>query len=229
MSRVTVVSGRVSGALLRYVAADALRAGRWLAPGLLFLAATLMSSAGGGSALSSYSFTATVLLPVTVWLAVAVNNSEDPVQTAIVVVTVGSALSVRLAKLIVAYLTCVPLAAIGVVWPLATGHPANGTAVLVGVASHLLVVLAGVAVSSLLSHPVIDAMAWVVVLGVAFCLVEVIVPGFPPLRQLLVLLAGDGRPTLSGAAIRLGLISAETLLLSTVTVTIAHRIARSRT
>lgn len=215
-------------ALVRYLAADALRAERWAAPVLTFLAAVVAFNAGGGSALSGYGFGATVLLPVALWLTIAVSNSEDPVQTSITVVTVGSPFRVRLATLALAYLICLPLSLVGIVWPLLSGHTAAGIDIVAGMTAHLLTALAGVAFGALLSRPVLDRLAWVVLAAVAICLAEVVVPGFPPLRQLLNLFAEE--PLDPGAVARpLALIAARTVVLSGALLAVAHRIALDRT
>ena len=95
---------RVAAALLRYLAADALRAERWVAPLTVYLVACAAGTAVGGTALGSYGLSASLLFPVAVWVGVGVGvgvgvaNAEDPVRTAVTVVTVGSALAVRLGK-----------------------------------------------------------------------------------------------------------------------------------
>jgi hypothetical protein len=132
-------------ALVRYVAADALRAERWAAPVLVFLAATASFNAGGGSALSCYGFTAAVLLPVALWLTVSVSNSEDPVQEAVTAVTVGSAARVRLAKLLTAALVCVVLGVVSLVWSPVAGNPSSPRSALAGAVAHAVTIAAGVA------------------------------------------------------------------------------------
>lgn len=99
----------MTAALLRYLVADIVRGQRWLAPVLVFLVGMTALDAGGGAVLPDYASTAALLLPVAIWLAIVAGNSEDPVQTAITTVTVGSALRVRLAKLAVAYAGCLVL------------------------------------------------------------------------------------------------------------------------
>ena len=139
-------------ALVRYVAADALRAERWAAPVLVFLAATASFNAGGGSALSCYGFTAAVLLPVALWLTVSVSNSEDPVQEAVTAVTVGSAARVRLAKLLSAALVCAVLAVVSLVWSPVAGNPSSPRSVLAGAVAHAVTIAAGVAFGAVLSR-----------------------------------------------------------------------------
>lgn len=216
-----------SVALLRYVGSDAARTQRWAAPLLVFLAATAAFDSPGGTALSCYAFSSAVLLPTAMWLTVGICNSEDPVQTAITVATVGSALRVRLAKLGLAYLACLLLTVLAVAWPVLSHHPAGTGAVAAGAVAHLLDALAGVAFGALLSRPVLDRLGWAMAAGVAVCLVEFLVPAAPPARQLLTLLGGD--PAGGRLGVGLAAIAAETVALSVGAGTLSHRLAITRT
>jgi hypothetical protein len=211
-------------ALVRYVAADALRAERWAAPVLVFLAATASFNAGGGSALSCYSFTAAVLLPVALWLTVAVSNSEDPVQEAVTTVTVGSGVRVRLAKLLTAALVCVLLAAVSLVWSPVAGNPSSARSVLAGAVAHAVTIAAGVAFGAVLSRPVVSRRSVVVLGATGLLLLELALP-VPPLRPLLSLF-GDDHPR--HLALPLLGIAAETAALSVTLVAVALRVARAR-
>lgn len=212
--------------LLRYLATDAVRGGRWVAPALCYVAGVLVFDAGGGTALSCYQFSAALLLPIGLWLAVAVGNSEDPVQADITVVTVGDPARVRLAKLAVAYLGCLGLAAVGLGWPV-FDHPVTGGAVVVGGVQHVVLALAGVAFGAPLSRPVVDRVAWGLVGGVGVTLAELLVPGSLPLRRMLSLLPTDSVHP-AAVAVPLALLAAETLTLAAVLVAGAHLVARRR-
>jgi hypothetical protein len=217
----------MTGALIRYLARGVLRGQRWLAPVLVFLLVVVPGTAVGGTALSCYGFTAAVLLPVTLWLTVAVANDEDPVQTSITVVTVGSSLAVRLAKLVVAGLIAAVLGVFAVVWPLITAHPADTADVLAGLAGQLLCLLAGVALGAVLVRPLVRRPAWVVLGGTALCLVEILVPGFPPVRPVATLLSADPG-TRSALWSGLGLAGIETLGLVAVLIGAGHWLALQR-
>jgi hypothetical protein len=216
-------------ALIRYIAADALRAERWAPPVFCFIVATAAFNAGGGPAVSCYGFAASVLFAVAVWLTVAVGNSEDPVQTAITVVTVGSALRVRLAKLGTSYLVCLLLAGIALAWPLVGSHAATLAAVVAGGVAQLLSALAGVAFGALLTRPVTNRLGLVVVVGVAACLAELAIPGAPPVRRLLTMFGANDLPGPADVAGPLLLITIETLALSALLIAAAQAIARRRT
>lgn len=213
-------------ALVGYLASDALRGQRWMAPVLCFLAGIAMVDAGGGPVLSCYGGTAALILPISLWLTMVVLNSEDEVQAAVTVVTAGASARVRLAKLLAAGALVLPLIALALLWPLVGGHGGISWATLgVGVAAHLSTALTGTAFGALLSRPVLRRTAWAVLGAVAVCLVELIVPEAPPVWQLLNLLTDDAPPGLAGP---LALIAAQSVLLAGVLFAVGHRLARAR-
>src|SRR5690349_15044983 len=128
---------------------------------------------------------------MSMWLTVAVLNSEDQVQALITTVTFGNAFGVRLAKLLVAYLGGQVLTAIAVLWPLLTGQSASLADLLAGLLAHLLSGLAGVAFGSLAGRPLLRAPTWAVMSGITVFLIEILVPGFPPVRPIAVSFASD--------------------------------------
>ena len=174
--------------LVHYLAADVLRSQRWVAPLLAFLAGVAVFNVAGGPLLTTYADTATVLLPVSVWLTVVVANSEDPVQAAITAVTVGGDLRLRLAKLLTAWAGCAVITVVPVLWPLLArsySGPASGGDVAAGVAAHLLVSLFGVAVGSLGMRAVLGRAGYMVLTATGLCLADVLVPHAPPARRIL--------------------------------------------
>ena len=175
-------------ALVRYLGADVLRSQRWVAPLLAFLGGVAIFNVGGGPLLTTYADTATVLLPISVWLTVTVANCEDPVQAAVTSVTVGGETRVRLAKLATAWAGCGVLTAVAVLWPLLV-HSYSGRAtagdVAAGVAAHLLVALFGVGVGSLGMHAVLGRAGWTVLVTTGLCLADILVPHAPPTRRIL--------------------------------------------
>ena len=74
-------------------------------------------------------------------------------------------------------------------------------------------------------RPVLDRRAWAVLTGVFVSLAEVLVPGFPPDRQLLALLSA-ARP--AHVAVALALIGAESVLLGSGLVAAAVRFGQAR-
>lgn len=215
-------------ALVRYTAADALRAQRWVAPTLVFLAAVALFNSDAGALLTTYADTTACLLPVAAWLTVAVVDGEDPVQTAIVTATVGSDILVRLVKLLTAYLACIPLIAVATAWPLVAGDyrdPLRPGQIAAGVAAHLIVALAGVAFGSVATKAVTRRTGWAVLLGVALCLADVTAWRDTPLRQILTAFDRDHPAHLAGS---LATAAVETLAIAATFVGVAATIARRR-
>jgi hypothetical protein len=165
-----------------------------------------------------------VLLPVALWLTVSVSNSEDPVQEAVTAVTVGSAVRVRLAKLLTAALVCAVLAAVSLVWSPVAGNPTSARSMLAGAVAHAVTIAAGVAFGAMLSRPVVGRLSRVVLGGTALLLLELALP-VPPLRSMLALLGDDHQRHLAGP---LAALAAETAVLSTALVAAALRISRQR-
>lgn len=211
-------------ALVRYLVSDALRGQRWIAPVLAFLAAVGTLDASGGAVLPDYAATSVVLLPVTLWLTVVVNNSEDPIQADVTVVTAGGRARVMLAKLAVAFLGALVLALVALGWPLLTGSRASGPALAAGATAHLLTALAGAGLGALTSRPVIRRTGWAVLLGVSLSIAEVAVPHCPPAGQLLSLLDNPARHLTAAMLVLAG----QTAALTMLAVLAAHRLARLR-
>ncbi|HST67849.1 MAG TPA: hypothetical protein VLM05_21950 [Mycobacteriales bacterium] len=193
---------------------------------LLFLGATAAFNADeGGDALACYGFTAAVLLPVAIWLTVAISNSEDPVQRDVTAVTVGGAWKVGLARLLCAALVCVVLAVGALIWSPVAGNSDRPGWVVAGAAAHLITLTAGVAIGALLSRPVVSRLSRVVFGATAALLVELALP-VPPLRPMLTLFDAD-HPTALGRP--LTIIAVETLALSAALITLAHRLTHHHT
>jgi hypothetical protein len=214
-------------ALLRYLAADALRSQRWTAP-LLGFAVTVAIIAPSDSAplLPTMTMSAAALLPAALWLTVVVNHSEDPVQTQITGVTIGSLTRTRLAKLATAYLGCLILTGLALVWvSTSTDAPITLGLLTIGVLEHLTCALAGVALGALASRPVIPRIGWTVLAGVGICLAELLIPHVPPIHPLLTTFSDhppeDPWPTLA-------LTVALTVPLAAACAFGAHLVARAR-
>lgn len=227
-SSAPVTDGRLSAALLRYVASDASRSQRWIAPLALFLAAVAAFNADPGPLLTTYADTAASLLPIAIWLTFVVTNSEDPVQAAITSVTIGGATRLRLGKLVVSYLACSVLAAVAVLVPVALQTSRGGTTagdVAAGAVAHLLIAAVGVAIGAFLARPVVRRAGWAFVVGVTGWLAQTLVPNAPPTRQVLVLFGQDRPAHLAGS---LALTTLETTAMVAALTAVALAVARSR-
>jgi len=217
-------------ALVRYLGSDVARSQTWVPPFLVYVTLCLADIALGGgttrNSLPTFATDAAFLLPVAIWVTVAVGNCEDVVQASITVATVGSETKVRLAKLLVAYLGCAVLSVFSVAVGWASTGLASPGVTLEGFAAHLTSAAAGVGVGALCMRPVLDRRAWAVLAGVFATLAELIVPDCPPVRQFLVLMDASRPSHLPGG---LALIGLESLALSSALVGAAIGVGRART
>lgn len=218
--------------LARYVFADAARSQHWLPPFLVYAVFCAFNLAVDGSTrgdvLPTFATAAAALLPVSIWLTVAVGNCEDPVQATITAATVGGEARCRLAKLSVALLGC---AALGLLSSVAAWLDTSNlsftefSGFAAGFAAHLLAAVVGVAVGAWCMRPILDRRAWAVLVAVAVTMIEIVVPSFPPVRQFLVLF---GRAAPAHLAASIAFIAAESVLITAVLVAGSIRWGRSR-
>lgn len=221
--------GSIAG-VVRYTLADAIRAQRWIAPVVLFLAAVAIANSDAGPVLTTYADTLTVLLPIGIWLTWSVVNAEDPVQADVSLVTVGSQVRFRLGKLGAAFLVCAGLAVVAIATPVALGAAAASASTVAsdlieGVVGHLLVAVLAVAVGALTSRTVVGRLAESLYLAIAITLAEIAVPGAPPVRRLLDAFDQDHASHLTAS---LAVTGVETLVLAAVIVALALAIEKRR-
>lgn len=214
-------------ALVRYVAHDARRSLRWVAPVLLFFGTQAVLDANTGSVLPTYAGSAAVLFFVAAWITVAVSNAEDAVQTAITTTAAGSRIRLRLAKLATSYLFCLPLVVLALVVPPFVSHGSRLTwsQLGTGAAAQSITVLAGGALGALCSRPIVKRTAIALLLGVGLSLGDSIFPSVPPVGQLMNLLS-KAKP--HDLVLWMCAIAAETVVLSGLAVAASLRLARLR-
>ena len=225
-------SARSVAGVVRYTWADALRAQRWIAPVVLFLIFVAIANSDAGPPLTTYADTLASLLPAGIWLTWSVLNAEDLVQADVSAVTVGSDLRYRLGRHTAAFLACACLAAVAVATPVAAGAFAGGTGgrtlardVGAGLAGHLLVAVLAVATGAVTTRPVMRRLAGAFYLATGITLAELVIPGAPPVRQLLAAFDAD-HPTHLAATV--SVTTLETVVLAAILVATAVAIARRR-
>jgi hypothetical protein len=199
-------------ALLRYVAADAFRSQRWVAPLLCFAAIDAVVSAQTGSALPSYAITAAALLFIATWLTVIVVNNEDPMQQSITEACAGSQTKVRLSKLGVSLSIAVLFGLLGMIAPtLLSSSLTSVKDVVAGIFAQTITALMGVTFGALCSRPIVRRRSWSVLAGVLLGMATILIPHGPPTRQLLVLFNETGHLALGPSVFLIGV---ETILLA---------------
>lgn len=211
-------------ALVAYVWRTTLSSQRWVAPLLVAVSVEAILSSRTGDVLPAYASIAVALLFVAMWLAVVVANSEDPQQVPVTVTTANSFARVRIVKHLVALQAAMVLGLLGLVGPaVASPHGVTASQVGSGLGAFLITTLAGVAIGSLLTRPIVRRTAWTVLAGTLAGLADVLIPYGPPARQLLNLF---NAPTALGST--LALIALETLVLTTLVIAVSIRLAWAR-
>jgi hypothetical protein len=148
---------------------------------------SILVDSGGGPLLSTYAACAAALLFAATWLTISVVNAEDPAQTPITAVTAGSWRRVQASKLVVALLASLLLAVVALVLaPVLTGRAGNPGDVGWGAGALALTAVTGVGFGAVCSRPLIRSRSWAFLAAVSLCLVQIVVPNAPPVRQLLV-------------------------------------------
>jgi hypothetical protein len=176
-------------ALVRYLLADLVRSQRWVAPMAVYLLLVGIVAAGGGPPVSTGSVLAAPLFPLAAWLAWVAAGCEDPVLETVTATAAGGLRRARLGKLLTGMgaagaLGLVPLA---LTMARAPRQPQVWVAVGLAVAAN---VVGGAAVGFACARPVVPRRGLSVVLIGLVTVVEIIVPGLPPVRATLQLLAG---------------------------------------
>lgn len=217
---------------MRYTAADAVRSHHWVPPVVTYAAFCAINLAGGGpagpDALPALATTAAALFPISIWLTVVVGNCEDTVQAEITAAAVGGAVRALSAKLLVALSGAATIGTVAtlITWAWSTNAKLADLGGLgAGELAQLLASAVGVGIGAWCIRPVLDRRAWVVLIGLCATMVEVLVPHCPPVRQFLVLFGEVKHPHLWAA---LGLISAESVLITATLVVGALRRGQSR-
>ena len=165
-------------------------------PATLVMVATLLVVyiVKSGPALAAYALTVTLLVPLTAWLVAAAGNVDDAAHQQLLAAA-SSRPAVHASRAVVGALFAAPLAVAATAWPLATGfvEPLPGRVgwlrtLGLGVVAHLVGVLVGVAVGTLVHRPLVARTGAAVVLGAGGSMAAVLVL-VPFLRAL-----AHGRP-----------------------------------
>ncbi|HEX3425727.1 MAG TPA: hypothetical protein VHT30_06320 [Acidimicrobiales bacterium] len=218
-------------AIVRYVASDAIRSQRWVAPVVVFAAFVAIANSNAGPMLTTYADTVAVLFPIAIWLSWAILGAEDPVQVEVSIVTVGSDIRYRVGKLLTclvggAILSAVAVAVpVAVAIPSATGGRGIATDAVAGLFAHLFVVLFAVGVGALTSRPVIRRSGWAFYAAILVIVADIALAHAPPVRQLLSLLDADHPRHLASS---LAVTGVETAALTAAAVALAMAVARRR-
>jgi hypothetical protein len=189
-------------ALVRYLLADLARSQRWVAPMAVYLVLVGVLGAAGGAAATTGSVLAAPLFPLAAWLAWVAAGCEDPVLEAVTATAAGGLRRARLGKLLtgVGAAGLLALPAVALTVARVPREPRVWAAVVLALAAN---VIGGAAVGFACARPVVPRRGLSVVLIALVSVVELIVPGLPPTRATLQLLAGGdtGPAALAGLVV----------------------------
>ena len=213
--------------LVRYLMADVVRAQKWTAPLLVFLASLLISTPTSAPVLPTYAISAATLVPVAMWFTIVVFHNEEPAQAAITMAVAGGFGRVRPAKLVTALVGTFGFGLFAFVYITANTLPqTTPVTALVGLVEYVMCGITGVAFGSLISRPVLPKVAWTVVLGLGICMAQLLIRHMPPINAMIQLYAGDAPEANVGSLL---VIAAETIVLAAVVTVAATVLARNRT
>ncbi|MEU8779490.1 hypothetical protein [Streptomyces sp. NPDC048606] len=179
-------------ALIRYTFATVLHTQRYLAPLLLFTGLMgVLTVNGSGPLPPAYASSSGALFVSSTWLTIALMSLDDPPQRAIVIITAGGrSLTVLLATIGTALLSCLVLMAFGLFFPLWMGdYVVTATDLLLGLGAQLTCALVGIAIGVLCSKPVFKRQGYALVAALALVLGALFVKGMPPVNFLFTLMA----------------------------------------
>jgi hypothetical protein len=213
--------------LVRYLISDVIRAQRWIAPLLVFLAGLMITTPTEGPVLPTYAISAATLVPIAMWFTIVVFHSEEPAQAAITMAVTGGFRRVWPAKLVTALAGALTFGLFAFLFITANTAPqTTATTLGVGLLEYVMCAVTGVAFGCLISRPVTPKVAWTVLLGVAICLAQLLIRHAPPMNAMIQLYAGDSPAASVGPLL---LIFLETFVLAALVIGAANVLARTRT
>ncbi|EFE78229.1 hypothetical protein SSIG_05829 [Streptomyces filamentosus NRRL 11379] len=165
---------------------------RYLAPLLLFMGLMgVLTVNGSGPLPPAYASSAGALFVCSTWLTIALMSLDDPPQRAIVVVTAGGrSLTVLLAAIGTALVSCLVLMVFGLVFPLWIGnYTVTAADLLLGLEAQLTCALVGIAIGVLCSKLVFKRQGYALVAALALVMGSLFAKGMPPVNRLFTLMA----------------------------------------
>ncbi|MFI5527406.1 hypothetical protein ACIA8O_02510 [Kitasatospora sp. NPDC051853] len=212
-------------AVARYALADFLKSQRYLPQLVLYLGLLAVLHAVPGPVLQGYGASAGALLPVTVWLALALHNTEDPLQAAVTAVNAGGRTRALLGRTAAALLCGLALTVVALVWPMAaSGTPYTAMELTDGLLAHATAVLTGTALGGLCARPVIRRPGHAFAVAALLGLVALVSRTASPVNGTVRLLsAAPPAPATTTLLAHTGWAAALLVALTAVTAALAHR------
>lgn len=178
-------------ALIRYSFATVLHTQRYLAPLLLFAGLLgVLTVNGSGPLPPAYASSGGALFVCATWLTIALISLDDPVQRAVVVVSVGRSLKVLIGSISTILISCLVLMVVGLVFPLWVGsYDVRGVDLLLGVEAQLTCAFAGIAIGVLCSRLVFRRQGYALIAALGLVMVMLFVKDLPPVNRLFNMMA----------------------------------------
>ncbi|RFC77335.1 hypothetical protein [Streptomyces sp. AcE210] len=193
-------------AVARYVLADYMRSQRYLPQLVSYLGFLAIFYAFPGTALPGYGASAAALLPISVWLALSLHNTEDPLQAAVTIVNAGSRWRVTIGKTSAALAGVLALSGIAVIWPMvSSGMLHTPTDLAVGLFAHLTCGITGVALGTCCTRPIIKRQGYAFATALLLGLIALVSRLLSPANQTIRLLSGaPPRPSFTELLLLMG-------------------------
>lgn len=213
-------------ALTRYVLADYLRSQRFVPPLVAYLGFLAVLYAFPGTILPGFGASAAALLPVSVWIALSLHNTEDALQATVTMVNAGGRGRVMAGKTYATVVGVLVLTVTALVWPMVSSSrifsPADLTT---GLITHLTCGLTGISLGTCCARPVINRQGYAFATAFLLSIVALVNHTLTPANRTIRLLSA-APPGPSAAGLLLPM--AWALLMLTALAALSSWVARRR-
>lgn len=174
----------MTAASVRFALATSVGSQRWVAPVATFAAAVLVLYAQGGDVGTTIAMGVVVLFVVSAWLAASLAHGEPADRIAVAAATVGGVHRARLATVGAAVAWAQALVVLSLLTSAMLSRGVTPLWLVAGVVAHETVVLAGVALGTVVAPPVLSRGGWSLAVVAAVGAAELAVPSAAPVRLL---------------------------------------------
>jgi hypothetical protein len=177
----------MKAALIRYTLSNLFVSQRFVPPTFLFMVLlAVLTSNDPGPLVTVYAAAGGSLLAASVWITVAVANAEDPVGRWVLLANARRPSDVVVAIAVSALLYEAALIAIGLGYPLVTGHhTVTVSGLVIGAVAEFTCALVGTGVGLLCARPVIVRTGFSTLTAIALVLAVLLVKALPPVSPML--------------------------------------------
>lgn len=157
----------------------------WPPVWVLFFLIISIGYVSGAPAVDSLDVGAAVLLPISIWMAIATFRGEDPIQAGTHGLHYGSPTGYRFLLSATSFVASVAVLPLSLGYALLRAPSPPGTVMLImALLTQVAAAATGTAVGSWLSRPFVERQSTAFVLGLVFSVGLIAVPRIPPVRLL---------------------------------------------